>query len=61
MAKPKKERKNPKREAIVIQAAKDGVAPKLSKPKDILGIQTSSRRRGLENGWGPDPPGESLL
>ena len=51
MAKPKKkERKIPKREAIVIQAAKDGVAPKLSKSKDTLGIQTSSGRIVLEAG-----------
>ena len=51
MARPKKkERKIPKREAIVIQAAKDGVAPKLSKSKDTLGIQTSSGRIVLEAG-----------
>ena len=45
MARPKKkERKIRKREGIVIKAAKDGVAPKLSKSKDSLGIQTISRR-----------------
>ncbi len=51
MARPtKKERKIPKREAIVIKAAKDGVAPKLSKSKDTHGIQTASGRIVLESG-----------
>ena len=57
MAKPKKKERKAeagkaisKREAIVIKAAKDGVAPKLSKSKDTLGIQTSSGRIVLEAG-----------
>ena len=57
MAKPKKKERKAeagkaisKREAIVIKAAKDGVAPKLSKSKDTLGIQTSGGRIVLEAG-----------
>ena len=61
MAKPKKkERAIPKREAIVIKAAKDGVAPKLSKSKDTLGIQTASGRIVLELGGVLTPLGKAF-
>ena len=60
MAKPKKTRKIPKREAIVIQAAKDGVAPKLSKSKDTLGIQTPTGRIVLESGGVLTPLGRAF-
>ena len=51
----------PKREAFVIQAAKDGVAPKLSKRKDTLGIQTPSGRIALESGGVVTPLGKAYF
>ena len=45
----------------MIQAAKDGVAPKLSKSKDTLGIQTASGRIVLESGGVLTPLGRAYF